>query len=182
MCAQPGIYFSKWNNHLSSQNYTFLPCSVFTNLQFLLSQPLQEFSFHGLPSSFYSLHICLFSAVFELYCTLILSSSCNNCTSAKTSFSCKLGLPFSFPSLLLSCASSYLFPSSTFPSSIPRCVPVSLCLSAVVCMSWLWLLWILSCNRQYAVLVSDVCVTCFLPDPISSSQPACLPACLPFLG
>lgn len=64
----------------------------------------------------------------------------------------------------------YLFPLSA--------LPLSLLLSVLVCMSWLGRLWILSCNRQCAALVSDVCMTCFPPDPISCSQPACLP----FLG
>lgn len=32
--------------------------------------------------------------------------------------------------------------------------------------------WILSCNGQRAAVVSDVCMTCFLPESISSSQPA----------
>lgn len=53
-------------------------------------------------------------------------------------------------------------------------LPGSSLLSVVVYMSWLWHLRILSCNRQCAALVSDVCMTCFLPEPISSSQPACL--------
>lgn len=78
------------------------------------------------------------------------------------------------PSSCLSPLSLFLHLSLCLMHSMPR----SPRLSVVVCMSWLWLLWILSCNRQCTVLVSDVCVTCFLPDPISSSQPASLPACL----
>lgn len=79
-----------------------------------------------------------------------------------------------FPILFASLSIQLSVSLSTFFSFIFLIcrIPGSRFQSAVVCMSWLWLLWILSCNRQRAVLVSDVCVTCFLPEPISSSLPA----------
>ncbi len=97
------------------------------------------------------------------------------CISFKLCFAFLILFLFLRPSLCpFICSLCQLFLHLSLPGSLP--------LSVVVCMSWLWLLWILSCNRQCAVLVSDVCMTCFPPDPISSSQPACLPACLLFLG
>lgn len=90
-----------------------------------------------------------------------------------------------FSILLVSCLSCSLFisrkqflPSKFFfffcillfiQLSVSSPTLVSLLLSVVVCISWPQLLWILGSNRQCTVVVSDVCVTCFSPDPMSSS-------------
>lgn len=90
--------------------------------------------------------------------SLFSASPCSNLDFSITLFIHRR-LPFNSPSSVLSL-------SSVSSSS------VSLWPSELVCMSWLRLLWILSCNRQCAALVSDVCMTCFPPDPISGSQAA----------
>lgn len=70
--------------------------------------------------------------------------------------------------------------SSISPLPAPPLPPPSYLCWCVCPGSGFW--WILSCNGQRAAVVSDVCMTCFPPEPISSSQPACFFFLVFFLG